>query len=272
MKFGVFDSGIGGVTVLQALRKQFPGVRFAYFGDTAHVPYGTKSATQIRALSESAAKRIRAEGVDALIVACNTASSLALSEIAAVLGKTPVYGMVEAGVRAVEKAAAENFGPIVVFGTRATVRSHVYAQSLASVLPGREVIEQACPLLVPMIEEGWVRHPVLAQTLREYVLPYLQKDPGVALLACTHYPWIRDSFERALPGWTVIDSADAVSARLLEDSGKFGLRVEESRVVDDSAVGGVVDDSAAAAVEWFFSDPEVAGFIFEGAPPEIRGF
>jgi glutamate racemase len=263
MKLGVFDSGIGGVTVLQALQKQFPFDRFAYFGDTLHVPYGTKSASQIRTLSESAARRIRDEGVDALVVACNTASSLALPEIEAVMGDTPVFGMVEAGVRAVTLSAPQVEGPIVVFGTRATIRSGVYGQTLRADLPGRRVFEQACPLLVPVIEEGWIRHPVLDLALLEYVGPYLMLDEkrtesGIALLACTHYPWIKEAFQRALPGWSVIDSADAVVERLKS----------ETRLRPSSA------PSSGESVEWFFSDPEVAGFIFEGSEkvPTIRTF
>jgi glutamate racemase len=264
MKLGVFDSGIGGVTVLQALRKQFPNDRFAYFGDTAHVPYGTKSAAQIRALSTSAAKRIYSEGVDALIVACNTASSLALPEIEAVMGSLPVFGMVEAGVKAVVETATKVEGPIVVFGTRATVRSGVYGKKLREALPVRQVFEQACPLLVPIIEEGWVRHPVLDLALLEYVGAYLKLDEkctesGIALLACTHYPWIKEAFQRALPGWSVIDSADAVVER---------LKAEPRLKPNSSPTAG------AESVEWFFSDPEVAQFIFEGSEkaPTIRTF
>lgn len=260
MKFGVFDSGIGGVTVLQALRRRFPRDRFAYFGDTLHVPYGTKSAPQIRALSRSAAERIRSHGVDALVVACNTASSLALDEIEDFLRPLPVYGMVEAGVRSVLRATEGTSGPVVVFGTRATVRSGVYGKTLreefAKAGGERAVFEQACPLLVPMIEEGWLRHPVLDATLAEYAGPYRAHAPGVALLACTHYPWIREAFARALPGWRIVDSADAVVARLEE-------------VYPGSDAG-----EDLPPVEWFFSDPEVAPFIFRetGTAPDVRAF
>ncbi len=278
MKFGVFDSGIGGVTVLQALRKEFPEVHFVYFGDTLHVPYGTKSASQIRHLSTSAAERIRAHGVDALIVACNTASSLALPEIESALGSTPVYGMVEAGVRAVLKAAEESDcrappGPVVVFGTRATIRSGVYGKYFREAFSvessdgrRREVFEQACPLLVPLIEEGWVQHPVLDATLQEYVARFRDGAPGIALLACTHYPWIRAAFERALPGWKVIDSADAVASRLREESSKLRIGSRGTEFSPASA--------PAEPVEWYFSDPEVAPFIFEGdeSRPVIRVF
>lgn len=278
MKFGVFDSGIGGVTVLQALRNEFPEVRFAYFGDTLHVPYGTKSASQIRLLSASAAERIRSHALDALIVACNTASSLALPEIEGVLGSTPVYGMVEAGVRAVLRATEDSkvsahAGPVVVFGTRATIRSGVYGNHFRtsfgdeSISGSREVFEQACPLLVPLIEEGWIRHPVLDATLHEYVAPYRDQEPGIALLACTHYPWIREAFERALPGWKVIDSADAVASRLREESQRFGLTARPGETI-------VPDPTPSAPVEWYFSDPEIAPFIFEGTEPApvIRTF
>ncbi|MGE0614556.1 MAG: glutamate racemase [Bacteriovoracia bacterium] len=253
MKIGVFDSGIGGVTVLKEMRQVFPGADFAYFGDTANVPYGTKSAHQILALSQSAANRLRAHRLDALIIACNTASSLALPEFERILAPMPVVGVVTAGVESVRQRLPQpkgNTRPVVIFGTRATVNSHVYLRLLTASAPTLSVQEQACPLLVPMIEEGWVEHPILRTTLREYTQPYAKLPPGVALLACTHYPWIRRAFEAELPGWAIVDSAEAVAL------------AARTRLGTPPASG------TTGKLEWYFSDPEgVADFVFEGPRP-----
>lgn len=249
-KIGVFDSGIGGATVLAALRARFPIYDFSYFGDTANVPYGPKSSAQICALSESAALRMVAHRLDALVVACNTASSWALPNFQKILGSVPVFGMVESGVEAVRNALLTDLKPVVVFGTQATIRSGVYGKYFKSEIPAAQVLEQACPLLVPMIEEGWKDHEILRLTLAEYVAPAAAiSNRGVALLACTHYPWIRDFFQAALPLWTIIDSAESVTERL----------ARELKFTDEVPAG-------RGKIEWYFSDPDaVASFVFESA-------
>lgn len=249
-KIGVFDSGIGGATVLAALRERFPAYDFAYFGDTANVPYGPKSSAQIRALSESAALRMVTHGLDALVVACNTASSWALPEFEKGFGQVPVFGMVESGVEAVRKALLPEMKPVVIFGTQATIRSGIYGERFKTEIPEVRVLEQACPLLVPMIEEGWKDHSILRLALDEYVAPALaMSDRGIALLACTHYPWIRDFFQAALPQWTIIDSAESVTERLAHEL-KIMNPVPEGR----------------GKIRWYFSDPDaVASFVFESA-------
>ena len=250
MKIGIFDSGVGGITVLQHLRAQGKNHQYFYFGDTANVPYGSKSVTQIKELSRSAAERIKLKNLDALVVACNTASSLALDEMKSVLSPLPVLGVVEAGVQAVLKAIEGNpvdSVSVLILGTKATVKSKIYSRLLSSHLPLNSVQEQACPLLVPMIEEGWVQHPVLLETVNEYVRSYLQDKENanhqakIALLACTHYPWIRTTFEKAMPGWKVIDSAEAIAKQL---SDLWGFNSSQEIEHHDSPVS------------WFFSDPE----------------
>lgn len=256
MKIGVFDSGIGGVTVLGSLKKRFPELAFSYFGDTANVPYGTKSPAQIRNLCERATEQMKSRGLDLLVVACNTASSLALNEMKRGMGATPVIGVVEAGVQSVREARSEG-ERVLILGTKATVKSGIYGKLLRETGNTVQVLEQACPLLVPLIEEGWVDHPVLHQTIAEYVKPYVSGEPGVALLACTHYPWIREAVGRALPGWKIIDSAQAVVstiAPLIAPLSRVGARAE-------------------ATIEWNFSDPDaVASFIFEGDRPVMGRF
>jgi glutamate racemase len=230
MKIGVFDSGVGGLTVLAELRKRFGFIDFVYLGDTAHVPYGTKSPAQIEKLSSQCAQILKEKKIQALVVACNTASSWALGAIEQVMGSVPVFGTVAPGVEATVKALQEirktlktAESTVLVLATRATVQSHAYEKSLRPALDQAfanesqkiQILEQACPLLVPMIEEGWIDHPILHQTIQEYVKSYLdQFPPGVALLGCTHYPWIHTAFQKAMPGWTVVNSACAIADSL----------------------------------------------------------
>jgi glutamate racemase len=258
MKIGVFDSGVGGLTVLAELRRKFPAAEFVYLGDTANVPYGTKSAAQIERLSRDGARKLKGKGVDVLVVACNTASSLALDAIRAEMAGVPVVGVVQPGAEAVLKALAPltpsksetAFGdfavPILVLATSATVRSQAYGKTLREILPPDQpgklplpIIEQACPLLVPMIEEGWVDHPILHQTIREYVGAHAAgHGTGIALLGCTHYPWVQAAIEKALPGWRVINSAQAVAEALAKQG----------------VAAGAADRKANPGVEWVFTD------------------
>ena len=250
-RMGVFDSGVGGITVLQALRRKFPSVEFVYLGDTANVPYGTKSPSQIEHLSRLCAQRLRDEKIDVLVVACNTASSWALPAIRQEVGPlVDVIGMVEPGVASVLDRCLTNTGPILVLATRATVRSGAYRRAFETALsqdsggPGvRDVFEQACPLLVPMIEEGWLDHKILLQTIDEYLSTHRQQGrEGIALLGCTHYPWIRTQIESRLPGWTVVDSAESVAQYLA------------SRVAASGAT--LSDQPSSPEVKWIFTDPE----------------
>ncbi len=215
MRIGVFDSGIGGLTVLIELQKRFPNETFIYFGDTANVPYGTKSVSQIRSLCKTAAHQMIPHHLDLLVVACNTASSLAIEEMTDILSPIPVVGVVEAGVSSVLSHLGQSSSALIL-GTRATIQSHIYRNLLKEKRPEITVHEQACPLLVPMIEEGWRDHPILIATIREYVAPYLNSPPSVALLACTHYPWIKNAVGSVLKDWSIIDSATSVAQMVTE--------------------------------------------------------
>ncbi len=257
MKIGVFDSGVGGLTVLEELKIRLKGADLVYLGDTAHVPYGPRSAAQVRRLSVDCARTLASRGIEALVVACNTASSVALEAIAEAVRGIPVFGVVEPGIESVLRAIANRGGrpsPVAVLATRATVRSGAYGKTLRAILesaattghPAPPVFEVACPLLVPMIEEGWVDHPILHQTLAEYVGWLAKEQPsGVALLGCTHYPWIDAAFSKALPGWTVVNSARAV-AEAFEASDFWAGRGKPK---------------GTSQVEWIFTDPDaVPGF------------
>jgi len=265
MKIGVFDSGIGGVTVLKELRTRFAEDDFFYFGDNANLPYGTKSPEQIKALAVAAAKYIHRENIDALVIACNTASCIAIQEIRELMDTIPVFSVVDAGVESIVKAIHESQAevesdpnpksklnpPILILGTRATVRSRVYSDLIKKfVSPDAHVIEQECPLLVPIIEEAWIEHPVLNLTVKEYLKTYAKMSPGVALLACTHYPWIKGTFERHLPGWKVFDSARAMGEALSQHFSHKNRFTKASK-------------TRPAQLQWQFSDPgSVPSFIF----------
>jgi len=244
MKIGVFDSGVGGITVLTELKRTLPQAEFVYLGDTAHVPYGAKSPAQIERFSTDCARTLKQLKVDVLVVACNTASSWALPAIRREMGAIPVMGVVEPGVEAAISALPTTPAdaiqtPVMVLATRATVNSHAYGTLLRQRLPGAQVIEQACPLLVPIIEEGWLDHDILHLTIQEYVGSYLtDAKPGVALLGCTHYPWIHKAFENALPGWAVVNSAQAIAKAL-----------ERASITANSA-------AQPGAIQWIFTDPD----------------
>ena len=211
---GVFDSGFGGLTVLRALMARMPQAQFAFLGDTARLPYGSKSRRTIaRYAAESAQFLVREQGAQFLVIACNTASALALDAIEAAV-PVPVLGVIEPGAEAAK--AASRTGDVLVIATDATVQSHAYAAACAA--RGLRAMEKACPLLVPLVEEGWVDHPVTQQVIRIY-LDELMRDarnagltPDTLVLGCTHYPLLRPLIERAVPaGVRVIDSAEAAA-------------------------------------------------------------
>ncbi len=205
---GVFDSGVGGLTVLKALREALPGESFLYLGDTARLPYGTKSAETVRQYALNATGHLVERGVKLLVVACNTASSFALDAIASVV-EIPILGVVEPGV---EAALATGARKIAVAGTEGTIASGAYQRALAAAAPDLPVRAVACPLFVALAEEGWGDHPVTDQVAREYLGPVLQWGAEAIILGCTHYPLLLPSLHRVVgPGVQLVDSASAVA-------------------------------------------------------------
>jgi glutamate racemase len=211
---GVFDSGFGGLTVLRALVSRLPYASFSFIGDTARLPYGSKSRRTIaRYAVESAQFLVREQKAEFLVIACNTASALALDAIQEAV-PVPVLGVIEPGAAAAKTATRAN--DVLVIATDATVQSHAYAAACNTL--GLRALEKACPLLVPLVEEGWTEHPVTDQVIRIY-LDELLKDaaakgmhPDALVLGCTHYPLLRPLIERAVPnGMRVIDSADSAA-------------------------------------------------------------
>jgi glutamate racemase len=213
MKIGVFDSGVGGLTVLRALVDRVPA-DYVYLGDTARLPYGAKSRETVARYAVSSAKfLVEEQGVEFLVIACNTASALALDAIRQAVS-VPVLGVVETGANAAE--ASSRTRDVLVIATAATVESHAYAAACAE--RKLRAIEKACPLLVPLVEEGWIEHAVTAEVLRIYMAELLEQARGAGLeadtlvLGCTHYPLLRAQIEKAVPeGLRVVDSAEVTA-------------------------------------------------------------
>lgn len=207
---GVFDSGFGGLTVLKALLELIPDADYAYFGDTARLPYGSKSVETVARYAVEATHYLESHGAQLLVIACNTATALALDRITTA-AHVPVIGVVEPGAEAA--TAATKHRKIVVIGTDATVSSHAYRKALES--RGLSAREKACPLLVPLVEEGWVEHPVTEQVARIYLDEAFADgfgDADVLVLGCTHYPLLKPLLHRVAPAHvTIVDSAESTA-------------------------------------------------------------
>ena len=217
---GVFDSGIGGLTVAHEIITQLPNERIVYFGDTARVPYGPKSPDTVRRYSREIAAYLRDQDVKALVVACNTATAHALTALQDELSM-PVIGVVEPGARAAVKRASG--GHIGVIGTAGTIRSGAYERAIRSIDPQIRVTTRACPLFVPLVEEGWVDHEVTKQVALEYLSPLMNDGIAALVLGCTHYPLLKPLFRGILrKGVRLIDSAAETATelgRVLEEHG-----------------------------------------------------
>jgi glutamate racemase len=201
----VFDSGIGGLTVASALRHLLPAENIFYIGDTARVPYGGKSQQTIERYSVEITGLLLAEQAKMIVVACNTASALAIPRLQEIL-KVPVVGVIEPGA----KAAVENTrtGRIGVIGTKATVYSRAYERAIHALNPEAQVFSQACPMLVPLIEEGWLDDSITDQIIQRYLEKLLQEDVDTLVLGCTHYPLLSAALRKfAGPAVKLVDSA-----------------------------------------------------------------
>jgi glutamate racemase len=207
---GVFDSGVGGLTVLRAIARLAPNADYFFFGDTARLPYGTKSQEFVARYSTAAARYLAARGIDLLVIGCNTASALALYDVKSAVS-VPVVGVIEPGADAAAAISASR--EALVFATEATCASHAYQRALAR--RGFATHEKPCPLLVPLVEEGWTEHPVTEQIARIYVIEALRGAPpntDVMVLGCTHYPLLRSLLRRVVPQRIeFVDPADSTA-------------------------------------------------------------
>jgi glutamate racemase len=211
---GIFDSGIGGLTVMKEIVRCLPKQSIVYLGDTARVPYGEKSPEAVTRFSIENGIFLVDQNVKLLVIACNTASCFALEKLQR-LFKIPVVGVIEPAVsEAVHVTKNKKFG---ILGTKGTVRSGSYQREIEKRIPGAKVVSVACPLFVPFIEEGWVDHPALDIIVKDYLLPLKQENVDTVLLGCTHYPMLANLIRKELgPTVTVLDSAGA-AARLVAE-------------------------------------------------------
>ena len=217
---GVFDSGVGGLTVVRELWRRLASERVLYFGDTARVPYGGRPAFEIETFARQIMSYLRERGVKLIIVACNTTSALALDKVEREFD-LPLVGVLRPGARAATKAT--HTGKIGVIATEGTVRSGAYERAIRALMPHADVVSQGCPLLVPIVEAGRADSPEAMNALREYLAPVMERGVDTLVLGCTHYPFLADGIRRIVgPGVAVVDPAgetvETVSA-LLNDLG-----------------------------------------------------
>jgi len=245
---GVFDSGLGGLTVAAALRRALPRERIVYLGDTARVPYGTRSAETVVRYARGCARLLIDRGVKALVIACNTVSAVAVEILRAELD-LPVLGVVEPGARAALGALAGQRanGPVGVLGTAGTVASGAYPRAVSQLSTRVEVVAQAAPLLVPLVEEGWLTGEVPRLAVRRYLEPLVAANVSVIVLGCTHYPLLKHTIAevaaelsgRSIP---VVDSAEATAAAV------------QAWIDDEKITPAATEPSAAEALELLVTD------------------
>ena len=233
---GVFDSGLGGLTVLKSLEKILPGESFLYFGDTAHVPYGTRSNKTVIRYSIDIVRFLAEEKVKLIVIACNTASSIALNVLRESY-QIPILGVVEPVIR--KSIETTKSGTVGIIGTRATIQSKAYFQKFKSMSPGIRVIDQACPLFVPLIEEGWENSAVAESIAKEYLNNMIKTKMDTLVLGCTHYPILNQTLTRVLPeNVRMISSGEPVALEVRQYLARrnmlatAGRRVEKIYVTD----------------------------------------
>jgi len=226
---GIFDSGIGGLTVVKEVTRLLPQEKIVYFGDTARVPYGVKSKETIVKFSIENTLFLLKKNVKMIVVACNTSSSLALPEIRRHF-KIPMMGVIGPGAK--EAVAATRNGRVGVIGTRATINSGAYEAEIRRLDPRVKVIAQACPMFVPVVEEGWGDDPVAGKIAERYLAPLKARKVDTLILGCTHYPLLKGLLHRIMgPGVRLIDSAEQVAAEVRQVLAQEGLlRTRRGRV------------------------------------------
>ncbi|MGD0989525.1 MAG: glutamate racemase [Candidatus Sulfotelmatobacter sp.] len=244
---GVFDSGFGGLTVLKALLELIPSADYLYFGDTARLPYGSKSVETVARYAGKAAHFLETHGAEILVIACNTATALALDRITSA-AHVPVVGVVEPGAEAAASVSGNK--KVVVIGTEATVSSHAYLRALER--RGLRAREKACPLLVPLVEEGWVEHGVTEEVARIYLGEAFANgfgDADTLVLGCTHYPLIKTLLRRVAPGHvSIVDSAES-TARVV--AGQIGRLIPGDANSDERRSPPRIQFFATDSVEKF---------------------
>ena len=283
LPIGIFDSGVGGLTVYRALHERLPNERFVYLGDTARVPYGTKSLATVERYAVENSKFLEAHGIKLLVVACNTASALALPAIRKAVN-VPVIGVIEPGAHAaveVANTAKSSDANIGVIATEATVNSGAYANAIAALGAKSEVIERACPLFVPLAEEGWADSDVARTVANDYLRDFKKTAIAALVLGCTHYPILRNVISETVGHEiTLIDSGAATAAdveSLLETNSlthdePFGLYQERSLCddLDHFYVTDAAERFAKVAERFLGSAPSILEAVEIWGHDELR--
>ena len=224
---GIFDSGIGGLTVVRQVQQLMPAENIVYLGDTARVPYGTKSIETVNRFAYEDTAFLYTQNVKAIIVACNTASASAVP-ILNERFSLPIFGVIVPG--AIAAVEATRNGRIGVIGTQATIRSRAYPRAINELGKNVEIHGCACPLLVPLVEEGWGEHKVTTEVLREYLAPLLAKQIDTLVLGCTHYPLLKAAIARLTgPDIVLVDSAESCAQYVQRELERLGLLAPEGR-------------------------------------------
>ena len=260
MRIGLFDSGIGGLTVLREIWKQCPGHSTIYLGDTARVPYGTKSPETVKRYAFACARTLMELGAERLVVACNTASAHALNDLQSL--SVPVMGVVQPGAKAA--LATSRTQRIGVLGTPSTIRSEAYRKALAAMEPDVDVMSIACPLFVPLVEEGWENDEITLSVAKKYLGDWIEKPadaPDTIILGCTHYPMLKPILARLLgEGVQLVDSAEAIAKELASE---LSASVAESEPSHRLYLTDASDVFTRLARRWHDSDSMKT-------PPEIE--
>ncbi len=237
---GIFDSGLGGLTVQSEITRLLPDEDTVYLGDTAHVPYGTKSSETVTRYSLENAEFLTGLGIKLLVVACNTASAYAIDRLTEALD-IPVIGVIEPGARMAAETTA--IGKIGIIGTEGTIRSGAYAEAVKRIDPAIALHMKACPLFVPLAEEGFLDNRIAELTAKEYLTEFTRLDIDTMVLGCTHYPLLKGVIKKTLgPGVMLIDSAEATASEVAQVLRAQGL-LRETSVVDKGRHSFYVTDS-----------------------------
>jgi glutamate racemase len=227
---GVFDSGIGGLTVYQAIKEKMPDEKVVYLGDTARLPYGTKSADTIVRYSEENASFLIDKKVKIIVIACNSSSSYALPHLQDKLD-IPVIGVIIPGAEAAVRGDSSRIG---VIGTHATISSGAYEEAITALKPGVNIVSRPCPLFVPLVEEGWLDHPVTRMVIAEYLLPLKKQGIEKLVLGCTHYPVLKGAITGVLGREIgLIDSARTTTEKVFSILSNLGWLRNPGRRTDD---------------------------------------
>ena len=223
---GVFDSGLGGLTVVKAIRKLLPGESILYFGDTARLPYGSKSPETVISSSKQVVNFLIQRDIKLMVVACNSATAMALPVLLE-MNSIPVIGVIKPGAKAAVDISKSNH--IGVIGTHATIHSGAYISAIKKINPNCIVTEQSCPLFVPLVEEGWADHPVAFQIAKEYLQTFNESSVDVVILGCTHYPLMKKVINKTLnKNVKLVDSATSVANEIKTILEKTNLLAENT--------------------------------------------